>query len=452
MLYRKIKKHIENWIKTSDKALLIDGARQVGKTYLIEQCLSESGRPYVKLDLVLNPSMATALNSACERGANSIIEILSYEVSEAKGAGKPIVFIDEVQKCPELVTMIKALVIDGRYQYVLSGSLLGIALSHIDSQPVGYLEPLQMFPLDFEEFAISNGVSQETISTLKESFKKAEPVNGYLHSKLMELFRRYLVVGGMPEAVDRYISTLDLAEVSNIHNAIVKLYKKDFTQKSEGQPLHLEQVYDLIPDQLSSQNRRFIIASLSKQARSEDYVDDFYWLYKAGVIIPVYNVEAPTLPLKVSESNKLMKVFLNDVGMLTSSYGRATAISMLSGGSGINEGSIYENYVAQELYAHSLANLPPFYFKQRKIGELDFIISLNGQAIPIEVKSGNGIKKHPSLDKIMEVPNYCLGKAYVFGNANLEKDGNVIYAPIYMAGFLDDSDLPLPKLEPIKIP
>lgn len=437
MLWRKAKKSIDEWIDDGKEALLVEGARQIGKSFLIEACLTESGRPFVRLDLIENDSFSKSLQKACGEGTNAILELLSLHIDPNDEGGKPIVFIDEVQKCPDFVTMIKYLVQDGRYQYILSGSLLGISLAHIRSQPVGFMSILTMYPLTFEEFGINNGFTNSAIASIHDSFEKKTPVNEYLHEKAMNLFRRYLIVGGMPEAVDAFIKAHDLKRVIAIQSFIKELYKRDFTQQTTNDPFVLEMIYDQIKDCLDSQNRRFVVAHLEKGTTTDDYQSDFYWLYKAGVVIPVYNLAAPSIPFKVSDSQKLLKLFYNDIGLLSSYYGENFIKDVLSEADEANLGGVYENFVAQELLASSQSKMPPYYFKQRKIGELDFVTSCKGETIALEIKSGNYAYNHPGLDKMLAVPNYHLKQAYVLYKGNVRPLGKITYLPIYMAGLFN---------------
>lgn len=435
MLYRKTKQNILEWIKNGRKALLVDGARQVGKTFLIENCLEESGRPYRKIDLIQDKKANRSLSVASEEGLDSILEALSFYAPDSDKEDKPIIFLDEVQECPELITMIKYLVQEGRYRYILSGSLLGIALTHVRSVPVGFMETLTMYPLDFEEFAINSGWNKTSIKAIETAFENETPINEYLHEKTFALFKRYLLVGGMPDAVNEYISSKDIRKTVKVLDQIRELYKADFSKRKEGNPLILELIYDRIPRRLREQNHRFVVGDIKDGARTDDFEDDFYWLYKAGAIIPVYNAASPALPMEISTSQKLVKLFYNDVGLLTSSYGLSFAESYLNG-EDANLGGIYENYVAQALLTSSFTATPPMYFKARKIGEIDFLSSLNAETVAIEVKSGKYRYSHPSLTKMMEIENYGLKKAFVLCNGNVEKMDKVTYLPIYMAGLI----------------
>lgn len=433
MLWRKAEEEISDWIENGKKALLVEGARQVGKTFLIEECLKKCGFPNVKIDLVDDKAMLKSLSKAAEEGTKAILEALSFVVPEANENGKPIVFIDEIQKCPELVTMIKYLVQDGRYRYILSGSLLGIALAHVRSLPVGYMGILTMYPLDFEEFAFNTGWNKVSLAALRKAFENQTPVNEALHERALSLFKRYLLVGGMPDAVNEYLSSGNFKRVKQAQQMIRELYKGDFTQREEGNPLILERIYDLVPRRLLDQNRRFMVSDLRPESTYSEYEDDFYWLSKSGALIPVYNVSSPASPYEISTSSKLVKLYYNDVGLLCSTYEDPFAQALLAEDE-VNLGGIYENYVAISLLSSS--STPPFYFKSRKIGELDFLATYKGSNAAIEVKSGRYIHNHQSLEKMMAIPNYNLKKGIVLCNGNIEKEGEIIYLPIYMAGYI----------------
>lgn len=433
MLYRKAKEEISEWIKNGRKALLVDGARQVGKTFLIDTCLEESGLPYIKIDLIRDEKEKSIISKAVKEGVNAILEALSLLMPSSKKDAMPIFFMDEIQECPEFITMAKYLVQEGSYRYIFSGSLLGIALTHIRSLPVGFMSVLTMYPLDFNEFMVNAGYNEISIKAIEEALEKQIPVNDYLHQKTMELFKRYLLVGGMPEAVSEYLSSHNVRNVKEIQKGIIDLYKGDFAKRKKGNPLILERIYDLIPHRLEEQNRRFVHADLEEGSEYKDHEDDFYWLYKAGAVIPVYNVSSPSLPYEISLSNKLVKLFYNDVGLLTSRYGDGFALSLLHD-EDANLGGIYENFVASELLSSS--NSLPYYFKARKIGELDFLCFHRGEKVAIEVKSGKYSHNHKALSNMMAVPNYNLNKAFVLCNGNVEKLDKVTYLPIYMAGLI----------------
>lgn len=344
-----------------------------------------------------------------------------------------LIFFDEVQICPEVITYIKFLVDEGSYNYILSGSLLGIEINDLRSVPVGYLTIKRMFPLTFREFALNLGLNSSILENLETSFKEKKPVDDFIHKKMMELFRVYLVVGGMPAAVNRYIETNNLNEVIDIQNQIVNLYKKDITQYDKNNKLAIAQIFELIAPQLNSQNKRFIIKDIKSGVKFDRYENSFLWLKDAGFALPVYNVETPKIPLKLSKSRSLFKLFMSDVGHLASEYSQGIQLKIISGDDKLNYGAIFENYIAQELTAceHDL-----YYYNNKKRGELDFLIEYDGEVLPIEVKSGKDYKVHRALSNIMDCGEFNLNRALIFNNSNLKVEGKLTYAPIYMAMFL----------------
>lgn len=344
-----------------------------------------------------------------------------------------LIFFDEVQICPEVITYIKFLVDEGSYNYILSGSLLGIEINDLRSVPVGYLTIKRMFPLTFREFALNLGLNSSILENLETSFKEKKPVDDFIHKKMMELFRVYLVVGGMPAAVNRYIETNNLNEVIDIQNQIVNLYKKDITQYDKNNKLAIAQIFELIAPQLNSQNKRFIIKDIKSGVKFDRYENSFLWLKDAGFALPVYNVETPKIPLKLSKSRSLFKLFMSDVGLLASECSQGIQLKIISGDDKLNYGAIFENYIAQELTAceHDL-----YYYNNKKRGELDFLIEYDGEVLPIEVKSGKDYKVHRALSNIMDCGEFNLNRALIFNNSNLKVEGKLTYAPIYMAMFL----------------
>lgn len=344
-----------------------------------------------------------------------------------------LIFFDEVQICPEVITYIKFLVDEGSYNYILSGSLLGIEINDLRSVPVGYLTIKRMFPLTFREFALNLELNSSILENLETSFKEKKPVDDFIHKKMMELFRVYLVVGGMPAAVNRYIETNNLNEVIDIQNQIVNLYKKDITQYDKNNKLAIAQIFELIAPQLNSQNKRFIIKDIKSGVKFDRYENSFLWLKDAGFALPVYNVETPKIPLKLSKSRSLFKLFMSDVGLLASEYSQGIQLKIISGDDKLNYGAIFENYIAQELTAceHDL-----YYYNNKKRGELDFLIEYDGEVLPIEVKSGKDYKVHRALSNIMDCGEFNLNRALIFNNSNLKVEGKLTYAPIYMAMFL----------------
>lgn len=443
MLHRKIERKISDWIKNSTKALLIDGARQVGKTYIIEKTLEEEGCEYIKFNLLENQSLAELLSKSDT--VDDMIANLSLFTDKPFQKGKTFLFFDEIQEFKELTTKIKFWVSEGSFRYIFSGSLLGVELKNIKSAPVGYLTTYTMYPLDFEEFLQVYNFSEDLRTSLRRSFTERTPVNDAVHQRMMQIFNMYLNVGGMPAAVEKFRETRDLESVISEHTDIVVQYKKDFTHyETEERKPYLTQIYDLIPAELNSSNKRFNFADIKKGLRYSRSEDNFIWLSSAGVALPVYNVTAPAIPLLLNEKSSLFKLFLSDIGLLTTLYGKATKMQLLTDNQDINNGALYENVVAQELKAHGFKL---YYYNSKKYGELDFIIEYNGKILPIEVKSGKSYQRHSALTNIMELSNYSIDEAFVLSNYNVEVKGNIVYYPIYMLMFIEAEDIKLPKID-----
>lgn len=351
--------------------------------------------------------------------------------------GDTLVFFDEVQKCPDIVTAIKFLVDEGSYRYIMSGSLLGVELKDLRSEPVGYMGVKEMFPLDFEEFVSNLGINENIIDSLHDAWTSRKAVDSFVHSKFMELFRLYLVAGGMPAAVNKYKESNNLQEVIAVQQDIIRLYKRDIAQYGPGNKLYIEDIFDLIPPELNSKNKRFIMKRLNENAKFGRYRNSFLWLKDASVAIPVYNVEEPKVPLLLSKSRNLFKLFLNDIGLLAAQYAEGIQLRIITGDKSINFVAIYENAVAQELTAHGLK---PYYYNNKKRGEIDFVIETGGEVLPIEVKSGKDYETHRALSNIMACGEYSVPQAVVFNNNNLKVDGKIVYAPVYMTMFLQQNN------------
>ena len=433
-MYRKDSIIIEEWLKRSDKALLVTGARQIGKTWLIREEIAKSGYRKFEVNFIDQPDLVDYLN--VKMSANEFLVKLKMIMPEDCKPQETVVFFDEIQKCPEIVTKIKFLVEEGSFKYVMSGSLLGVELKGITSVPVGYLTVLRMYPMDFEEFMIANSVSKTTLEMLKAKFETCQPVDEFIHQKLLSLFFIYLIVGGMPDAVKIYIATKDIREVDKVQRDIVALYKEDFSQyESEDKKLKLISIYDIIPAELNKQNKKFVFTMLNKELKFDRYENSFLWLKDAGVALPVYNVEAPVIPLKASKSSNVFRLFSNDTGLLTSAYPAETKLELINKNSEVNNGAHFENAVAQQLMANGLE---PYFCKKKNIGELDVLVEMDGKVVPIEVKSGKAYKAHKSLDNFMKISDYHIEKAYVLSVANMEQEGSVVYLPIYMCYLLKE--------------
>ena len=433
MLERKISHYIEHFYEVNRGALLLAGARQIGKTYSIRKFAKEHFKSFIEINFVETPKAIEIFSTA--QNSNDILLRLSALTDKPLIKDDTIIFFDEVQLCPEIVTAIKFLVDDGRYRYILSGSLLGVELNNLRSTPVGYMAIKDMYPLDLEEFMWAVGVNKDIIATLKSAWENKQAVDDFVHRKMMEIFRLYLIVGGMPDAVNAYKENNNLQDVIEKQREIIRLYRKDISQYDIARQLKIKEVFDLIPSELNSKNKRFFIKDLNTKARMEKYKDEFLWLKDAGVAIPVYNIEEPKSPLKLASSRSLFKLFSNDVGLLACQYSDGIQLKILTGDDVINHGSIFENVVTQELHAHGFNDL--YYYNSKKMGEVDFVVELNGEVCPIEVKSGKDYARHRALNNILNCKDYTIPQAIVLCNDNYSIKDKVSYMPIYMVMFIN---------------
>ena len=420
MVKRKADELIRNFILNDRRSLLVTGARQVGKTFSIRKVGKECFDNVVEINFVEQPDAIELFSG--QKGAKDLLLRLSAFTKKPLVPGKTLIFFDEVQECKEIVTAIKFLVDEGSYKYVMSGSLLG------------------MYPLDLLEFFEAIGIGTDVISHLRTCFEEKRPVDEFIHKRMLEAIRLYLVVGGMPAAVQKYLDTNNLRRVYEEQRGIIRTYKRDITQYDHNHKLQIEEIYDLIPSELNAKNKRFILKELNEKARFSKYENSFLWLRDAGVAIPAYNVEEPRVPLLLNKQRNLFKLFLNDVGLLAAMYGGNIQARLLSPNPNINFGSVFENLVAQELYAHGFSEAQQhslYYFNSKKQGELDFVVEYAGNMLPIEVKSGKDYERHNALSNVMENEEYAVPMAYVFCQENVQAKGRVIYFPIYMIPFFE---------------
>lgn len=435
MLRRKAQDAFRSWLEHGQrKALLVKGARQVGKSYLAGAFARESFENVVEFDLLENARARESFGNAVS--AEDLFMRISVEADSPLVPGRTAILIDEVQECPNVVTLAKYLVQRDDYRYILTGSLLGVKLGNIDSVPVGYVTQVEMFPLDFEEFCWAAGVGDAAFALARESLSSLDPLPDYLYDRLLDLFHRYLIVGGMPDAVNVFLETNNIDEVRNVHANLRALYRDDITKHApEELRLVIRDIFDLIPSEAAASNRRFRLSSIQDVKRYSQVTQHFLWLTNAGVALPVYNVSAPISPLLVAEQRNLFKLFYLDAGLLASSYPKRAYEGLLDGRATMNFGAVYEAFVAQELAAHGFALR---YFTSKKIGELDFVVErADGAILAIEVKSGGRYLTHAALDNALAVREYTIDEAYVFAEANVKREGGIVYTPVFLAGLLD---------------
>lgn len=442
MIARKLDEYIENHYKNSKSSLLLKGARQVGKTFAIRKYAQKHELNLIEINFYEDELARGIFKKA--KNASEVLLRISAHTRRKTSLPNTMIFFDEVQKCPEVITWIKFLVDEGSCRYALSGSLLGVEMKDVESVPVGYMAIKEVYPLDMEEFARALGLSDEVLKHVKKSFESLTPVDKIINDSLLAMVQLYLVVGGMPAAVHAYLETNDLNVVAEKHKEILELYKWDISQYDPEKKLQINDIFNLIPSELDQKNKRFILKKLNEFARFSKYENGFVWLKNAGVAIPALNITEPTAAFKLNEERNLFKLFQNDIGLLTYQYAAGIQLKLLQGEIKLNHGAVYENLTAQELYCHGFAGEEHelHYFNSKKLGELDFVISQNGEVIPIEVKSGKDYERHNALNNVLEVKNYAIDKAFVLCNGNVEVKGKRIYLPIYMLMFIHSKPTP----------
>lgn len=432
MLKRKVYQELLKWKEnTEGKALCIIGARQIGKTTLIREFGKNEYEHFAEINFVTDEKAADIFKEKLT--AEAIITNLTAYLQTPLEPGKTLILFDEVQECPAVRSAIKFLVEDGRFDYIESGSLLGVRYKEVKSYPVGFEQILPMYPLDFEEYLWANGVQDKTLQYLKTCYDRKEKVSDFVHETLCKLFYSYLVVGGMPETVQIYIDTHDIAKVVLNQRSILDLYRLDIAKYAEkSDKLKIKAIFDSIPAQLNEKNRRFKLNSINASARHIRYEDSFNWLADAGVTLPCYNVTEPQAPLQISEKRNLFKLYMNDVGLLCASCMENIQFDLLMGNVEINMGSILENAFAQNLKSNGFEL---HYYDSKKIGELDFVLQKGLHTELVEIKSGNNYKKHLAMDHAMKVEQWEFEQSIVFSKSNIEKEADVLYLPWYMIFF-----------------
>lgn len=437
MLYRKIKEKIEYRLQNSNKILIVDGARQVGKTFLIRVIGKKLYKNFHEINL-LDDFNSYKVFEKIKNAQDFYLQLSSYFGRELGDKKDTIIFLDEIQVYPHILTMLKFLKDDDKFSYICSGSELGITLNKTTSIPMGYIDILKMYPLDFEEFLYANGVGNDVVVSMKNSFNKKESISEALHIRTMDLFKKYLLIGGMPDAVNNYLKNYNIQLVRDIHTEIINFYKDDATKYDKQNKLKIMRIYDSIPSQLSNKKKRVVIKNIEniKGKTRSNYQNEFDYLLFSGIALGVDVISNPVFPLTQSDDKNLLKLYLNDVGLLSNIYYKENIRPILDDSLSINLGALYENVVAMELtnHAHKL-----FYYDNKKNGEIDFLVDdyENSVVIPIEVKSGKDYKIHSALNAYLNSGRYNSKIGYVLSNNRMiEFNNNIYYLPIYYMMFI----------------
>lgn len=441
MLYRKIEALITEHLKSnSKKILLIDGARQVGKTYIIRHVGQQLFEYFIELNMV-EDSVGARLFAETKSVEDFYLQVSMLEGSKMKQKENTLIFIDEIQAYPHLLTLLKFLSQDNKFTFIASGSLLGVTLSQTTSIPMGSIRKVRMFPLDFEEFLYANGLNEFAISAMRKKFERLEALDEPTHNKMMDYFRKYLLVGGLPDAVNSYLEYHNIQAVREIQSEIHDYYATDTSKYDEENKLKIRRIYDLIPSNMENKKKRVVAQRIEdkKGKTFGDYQDEFEYLISAGIALNVQAISNPVFPLIESSGKNLLKLYLNDVGILTGILYGNNIRAVLDDEASINLGSVYETAVASELIAHGYKL---FYYDNRNKGEVDYLIDdyATLSTVPIEVKSGKDYTVHSALNSFVQNEDYHIQKAFVVSNERtISTKGKIIYIPIYYTMFFQNA-------------
>ena len=455
MLYRKFAHRIEEFLKDEPKKiLLINGARQIGKSYLIRYVGKKMFKNYIEINLKEDKE-SIGIFETVKSTADFYLQLGTIAGNKLGTRENTLVFLDEIQSYPHLMTMLKFLSQEGRYTYIASGSQLGVALAQSASVPIGSVTIEEMYPLDFEEFLLAMGCGKETIDGVREKFLAGESLNDSLHNYMLQQFRLYLLVGGLPEAINKFLENRNMMHVRKVQRDIHALYRIDASQYDKEKKLVIRKIYDMIPSNMENKKKRIIVKHIEDtkgHKQFSDYAEEFEYLTNSGIALSVQAVSNPKFPLLESESKNLIKLYMNDVGLLTNLLYDTNINAVLRDERSVNLGSVYESVVAQELHAHGY---PLHYYDNKQRGEVDFLIDDydNLTVLPIEVKSGKDYTVHSALDKFVSTADYHIKKAVVLCNEReVREKGGIIYQPIYYCMFYgrdkssDDADYIIPEI------
>lgn len=442
MLFRKIESLISEHLKSnSSKILLIDGARQVGKTYIIRHVGNELFENVIEINMVAD-SLGDRLFAETKTVDDFYLQVSMLAGDKMKRRDNTLIFIDEIQAYPHLLTLLKFLSQDNKFTYVASGSLLGVTLADTPSIPMGSIRKVRMYPLDFEEFLYANGMNEIVVNAMRNKFERMEALDEPMHKKMMDLFRKYLLVGGLPDAVNVYLEKKNIQAVREVQREIHDYYAADASKYDEERKLMIRRVYDLIPSNMENKKKRVVAQQIENKRGKTfgDYADEFEYLISAGIALKVQAISNPVFPLIESAGKNLLKLYLNDVGILTGILYGNNIRAVLDDERSVNLGSVYETVVASELIAHGHAL---FYYDNRGKGEVDYLIDdfMSLSTVPIEVKSGKDYTVHSALNAFTQNEDYHIQKAFVVSNEReISTRGRTTYIPIYYIMFFSPDD------------
>lgn len=441
MLYRKIEKDIEGYLRAEDdRIMILEGARQIGKSFIIREVGKKLYDNFIEINFAEDdegPKIFKGIGTT-EGFYFTLSSVYGEKLDRYENT---LIFLDEIQHYPQYLTLLKFFREDRRFRFIASGSLLGITLRETTSIPVGSIIRKNMYQLDFEEFLIANGFGQEALNTLRTKLMNRESLDESLHDYIMNLFRRYLLVGGLPAAVNEYLDSHNIVKVRNVQENIRSLYEVDATkyEKDSNKTLLIRRIYNMIPSQLENKKKRIIIKDIQNKIgdRFDNYLEEFEYLISSGTALEVGAISNPKYPLAESAHKNLMKLYLNDVGLLTMLLYKNSIRPVISDEDSVNLGSVYESVVAQELKAHGHKL---FYYDNKQRGEVDFLIDdySSTTILPIVVKSGKDYTRHSAMNNLLKVRDYDIASGLVLSNSReIKTVGNVSYMPVYYVMFID---------------
>lgn len=442
MLYRKITKRVEQYLSAdSDRMLMVDGARQIGKSYIIRHVGQRMFPNYIEINME-EDNLGDRIFAQARTTKDFYMALSVVAGDKMKERENTLVFIDEIQAYDHLLTLVKFLMQEKKFTYIASGSLLGVTLKKTQSVPMGSLDVEHMYPMDFEEFLIANGVGTTAIDAMRECFNGLEALSEPMHNKMLDLFKKYLIVGGLPKAVETFIDSRNIVEIRSVQNEVHDLYEVDCTKYEDehNRRLKIRRIYEMVPSTLENKKKRVVIKDIENKSwkRADSYIEEFDYLISAGITLEVKAISKPSYPLIENSGKNLLKLYLNDVGILSALYYRNNIKAIIDDIRSINLGSVYETVVAQELKAHGY-NL--YYYDNKKNGEVDFLIddADNLSNIPLEIKSGKDYSIHSALTRFLAMDEYNIKKAYVLSNERkVYSDGGITYIPIYYVMFFEN--------------
>ncbi len=440
MLYRKIEKYITSRLLSGyNKILIVDGARQIGKSYIIREVGSKLFPNYIEVNMEID-KLGDRVFADAKTVDDFYLALSTIAGDKMKEKENTLVFIDEIQAYDHLLTLLKFLREDNKFTYIASGSLLGVTLKTTSSIPLGSIEVKHMYPLDFEEFLIANGVGQLVLDTMRKNFTARAPMPAAIHNKLLDLFKKYLLVGGLPDAVNEYLASKNITTIRSIQNDVHHLYGVDAARYEEAHNrLKIQRIYGMIPSNLENKKKRMVAKDIEdkKGKRMSDYMEEFDYLISSGIALEVKAISKPSFPLIENSGKNLLKLYINDVGILTGIFFGTNIKAVMDDVASINLGSVYETVVAQELRAHGF-NL--YYYDNKKTGEVDYLIDDMERLsmLPLEIKSGKDYQVHSALDKFLQIKEYNIHEAFVLSNAQqVEMKNGITYLPIYYIACLE---------------